>query len=190
MGKSIVSLICLLVFVLGVQLFTVNAQDDHLYVCRTPDTDVLQLEFHNIPLSWRVPTGDEPGMWYLGDSGYFDPTGDLATSDTLIVYALTDYMHGYVDEINFIRNGMAIIGLNDYTVEMVGTANTPFCGEGKWTATMSGSDFSVLPEQTTPEPTPTDEPIAVQPQQLQQVVSTGRSCVAMYTKSGIVLVGC
>jgi hypothetical protein len=63
--------------------------------------------------------------------------------------------------------GTAVIFSGDQTFSVIGDANSPLCSD---------------------QPESTPEPAAQQTQPVQEVMSTGRTCVAMYTPSGVVLV--
>lgn len=142
--------LCFLLLLLVAAMLMVPAKAaDQLYACRTDRTDLVQIEFHNI----QPTLGND--YWMLGDGVYVED--NVAYIQALTAYEPIGGCVDCADEINFIHNGMAIIGNQDYSIEMVGLPETPVCGQGAWYATMSGSDFSQLPDQgpaSTPEPTP------------------------------------
>lgn len=137
----------------GQPVGSVEIPNGPLYVCQDPVVSG-QFEFHNIPIAWRYPEPGEPALFWIGQA--MDDAGPASRyRSTMIVQGLTQ------DQINAgfgfggIQEGSAVLGLADYSTEIMGTLETPRCGFGAWYLTMSGNDFTQRP---TEEPAPTLEP--------------------------------
>lgn len=129
----------ILLILAAVLLVPAKAEDNRLYACRTDRPDLVEIQFHNL----QPTLGDN--YWLLGDGQYV--VDNVAYVQALTAYEPVSGCTDCVDEINYIHNGMAIVGNQDYSIEMVGLPETPICGQGAWYATMSGSDFRLLPDQ-------------------------------------------
>lgn len=116
MVKSFVLIISVMLLVIA--LAPVNAQSagtDQIYVCRDPRFETVRLEFHNIPADWLDPDGI--GWWYLADgAGLYE---NILVADALVEYEINDPPTYFA--------GQAVIGNGDYSVILVGDADSALC---------------------------------------------------------------
>ena len=172
MVKRIVSFIVVLVLIAGIQMSITHAQDAaQPIVCRDVDYGYGSFVIR-IPPEWNNP--DLASWWVLADG--FGAYAEPADGVTFRADALTRvdvYGEGNPQWEQDLKVGDVVVGSGDYSVIVVANQNTPEC---------DSNDYPVIAPTTTPAPIP--EPVA----QSQAVASTGRSCVAKYLESQVVIV--
>lgn len=140
--------------------FPAKAQDNIPTVCRD-NNDTTLFIFH-IPSEWNNP--DLPSWWAWGS--FYQPINDT----TIIVTASQEveiYGEGFPQWEQDLRVGQALVGSGDYSIILVGDANTALCD---------------VPTQSPTEnaPMPTVELKSAIPIVPVPVVSTGRVCTIKY----------
>lgn len=171
----------LAILILSLLLFqTVAAQDSAgVYVCRDPRFAWVRLEFHNLPQGWVTPNDSEPGIWYLAAGGYLYEPERVLIVDGIEPDSIQMNNPGAYP-------GLAILGLNDYSFELRGDADSPLCDPA-----LSPLQLDELTIILTPQPTPQTqpEPIALDSQNCVKLAydgATGRAYYCYKTLSDVV----
>jgi len=152
----------------GVPYGSVQVAEGPISICQDPQIPG-RFFVDDIPTSWRYPEEGQPGMFWVGIAE--DDIGPAG------YWKKSMYIRSYVDQslltwFDKITPGVVVLGLSDYSQEILGGPGTVTCDLGKKTDLISGTDFTEKPGEM-PTLSPTIDPTLFSPPELQPTVTPG-----------------